>query len=522
MSEEKKITYVSILADESINDEFEKALDAIERKLGQHHPMFVGDKAIFSNEEFEVNSPIDSNIMIGYFQKGTREDINSAIREASNSFYEWSSLDWKERVRIIRNAADYLDQQKFLLAALITLEAGKNRYEALAEVGEGIDFLRYYSDIYEEHLGFTLQLSSYAPNEKCQSVLRPHGVWTVVSPFNFPIALAAGMASAALLTGNTIVLKPTSTAPFSGLKLYQAFVRSGVPSGAVNVITGPGQAFGEEIVKNPDVAGIAFTGSRDVGMWLYRNFSEKQAYPKPIVMELGSKNPTIVTSRADIDKAVEGVVKAAFGYGGEKCSATSRVYVHKKIFEKFTEAIRMKVDEIVVGDPRQKDVFFGPLINSRAFATYKDAINATEKVGGRIIAGGKVLDKGPFSRGYYVTPTIVTGIPQDHALMKDELFVPFLVVDTFESLEEALGKANDTEYGLTAGIFSEDPGEIEYFFKHIQFGVTYANRKGGSTTGAWPGAQPFGGWKGSGSTGRGVGGPYYMLSFLREQAQTRI
>jgi 1-pyrroline-5-carboxylate dehydrogenase len=522
MSEEKKITYVSLLADESINDEFEKALDFIETKLGQHHPMFVGDKAIFSNEEFDVRSPIDSDIVIGYFQKGTREDINSAISEARNSFYEWSSLDWKERVRIMRNAADYLDQQKFHLAALITLEAGKNRYEALAEVGEGIDFLRYYSDIYEEHLGFTLQLSSYAPGEKCQSVLRPHGVWTVVSPFNFPIALAAGMASAALLTGNTIVLKPTSTAPFSGLKLYQTFVRSGVPSGAVNVITGPGLAFGEEIVKNPDVAGIAFTGSRAVGMWLYRNFSAKQAYPKPIVLELGSKNPTIVTPHADIEKAVEGVVKAAFGFGGEKCSATSRVYVHTKIFEKFTEAIRMKVDEIVVGDPRKKDVFFGPLINSGAFATYKDAIDATEKEGGRIIAGGKVLEKGPFSRGYYVTPTVVTGIPQDHALMKDELFVPFLIVDTFESLEEALGKANDTEYGLTAGIFSEDPGEIDYFFRHIQFGVTYANRKGGSTTGAWPGAQPFGGWKGSGSTGRGVGGPYYMLSFLREQAQTRI
>jgi 1-pyrroline-5-carboxylate dehydrogenase len=525
MPERKKITYTSLLADESIHSRYEEALEAIAAKFGHRHPMFIGERGIFSNVEFEVRSPIDTDILIGYFQKGHEDDAKKAIEEAKKAQPDWMKKDWKERVRIFRNAAEHLEDKMFLLAALITYEAGKNRYEAIAEVSEAIDFLRYYCDVYEQHEGFVTPMTSSDPREKCLSMMRPHGLWAVISPFNFPIALAANMASAALLTGNTVVFKPTSVAPFSGLKLYQILIQSGVPPGVLNIVTGPGGPFGDVIVGHPDVDGIAFTGSREVGMWLHREFTARQPYPRPVVSEMGSKNPTIVTASADLQAAVEGVTRAAFGYGGQKCSATSRVYVQEEVASKFIFALKARVEALKVGDPREKDVFIGPVINEPALATYMDAVHMAKndiKNGGSIITGGKILDDGALARGFYATPTVVTGIPRGHRLFTDELFVPFLVVDTFTTLEEALHQANNTEYGLTAGIFSENTREISDFFDAIQFGVTYANRDGGSTTGAWPGAQPFGGWKGSGSTGRGVGGPYYLLSYMREQARTRL
>jgi 1-pyrroline-5-carboxylate dehydrogenase len=287
-------------------------------------------------------------------------------------------------------------------------------------------------------------------------------------------------------------------------------------------VTGPGTPFGEAAVSSPDVDGIAFTGSRDAGMWLLRHFSARQPWPKPIVAEMGSKNPVIVTAKADLGKAVEGVARAAFGYSGQKCSATSRVYVQAPVAGGFIRLLKERTEALKVGDPRERDVFLGPVIDAKAMKTFTDAVELSRKDGGKIITGGKVREEGPLSKGYYPEPTIVTGLPGGHPLERRELFVPFLLVDTFTTLEEALGRANDTEYGLTAGIFSEDEGEVETFFREIRSGVCYANRRGGATTGAWAGRQSFGGWKASGSTGKGIGGPWYLLSYLREQSQTRL
>jgi 1-pyrroline-5-carboxylate dehydrogenase len=287
------------------------------------------------------------------------------------------------------------------------------------------------------------------------------------------------------------------------------------------MITGPGKPFGAVAAAHPDVAGIAFTGSRDAGMWLQRNFSVRQPYPKPFVAEMGSKNPAIVTASADLDKAVEGVLKGAFGYSGQKCSATSRVYVEAAVASDFIERLRVKTEQVIVGDPRKSDVFVGPLIDQTALTKFTDAVKDGLADGGVVIAGGKVLRDGVWNQGCYVRPTIMTGLPRGHRLFNEELFVPFLLIDTITSLEEGLRESNDTEYGLTAGIFSENEGEVARFFASVQFGVCYANRRGGATTGAWPGVQPFGGWKASGVTGKGVGGPYYLLSYVREQTQTR-
>ncbi len=522
MAEQKRMACTSLRSDERIHGEYENALLEIERELGGRHPMYIGGREVEAPGEFEARSPIDTGILLGTFQEGNEDHARDGIAAAREAFDEWSQRDWKDRVRIIRSVADALEGRLFLLAALITYEAGKNRFEALAEVGEAIDMLRHYCDIYEKNDGYVRSMRSAAPDEVCRSVMRPYGVWAVISPFNFPIALAAGMIAAALLTGNTVVFKPTSKTPLSGVHLYRIFTGNGIPPGALNLVTGPGGPFGEVVVAHPDVAGIAFTGSRKVGMWLHRRFTELQPYPKPIVMEMGSKNPTIVTASADLDKAVEGVARAAFGYAGQKCSATSRVYVQRAVADRFVEALMVWIDEMETGDPRRREVFFGPLIDEHALNTYLRAIEEARRVGATLVAGGEVLERGLYAQGLYVRPALVTGLPRGHRLLREEFFVPFLAVETVDTLDEAIALANDTEYGLTAGIFSEDEAEIEEFFDRIRFGVCYSNRSGGATTGAWPGAQPFSGWKASGSTGRGVGGPYYLLSFVREQSQTRV
>ena len=257
-------------------------------------------------------------------------------------------------------------------------------------------------------------------------------------------------------------------------------------------------------------------------MRLFRRFHTEQPYPKPILMEMGSKNPTIVTAKADIPKAVEGTVRAAFGYGGQKCSATSRVYVQKEVKDRFLAALKERVEKVAVGDPREKGTFMGPVINAKAVDTFRKAVDDAKQAGARMVTGGSVLEGGKEQAGFYVSPTVVADLPEESRLVKDELFVPFVVVNGFSGLDEALQRANSTDYGLTAGIFTKDKKEIKKFFDGIKFGVTYANRSGGSTTGAWPGAQSFTGWKASGVTGKGVGSPYYLLTFLRDQSQTDV
>jgi 1-pyrroline-5-carboxylate dehydrogenase len=522
MQESGKVTYVSLETDESFHGEYEGALLAIEQEFGERYPMYIGGREVTTPREFEARSPIDPGILLGTFPEGGEEHARKGIAAANEAFRDWSCRDWRERVAIVRKTADAMEDRLFLLAALLTYEAGKTRYEALAEVSEAVDMLRYYCRVYEQNNGYIFPMRSPAPGEEVRSVMRPHGVWAVISPFNFPVALAAGMVTGALLTGNTVVFKPTSKTPLSGVNLYRLFVEGGVPAGAINLVTGHGDPFGEVVVAHPDVAGIAFTGSKAVGTWLEQQFATVQPYRKPVVAELGSKNPTIVTASADIEKAVEGVARAAFGFAGQKCSATSRVYVHSSVAERFLQALRDRADRMEVGDPRRRETAFGPLIDDDARLTFQKAVEEAIRDGGRLIAGGEVLDDGIYGRGVYVRPTVIADLAHGHPLFKEELFVPILAVGTFNSLDEALNLANATDYGLTAGIFTEDPAEIGYFFDRIRFGVVYANRRGGATTGAWPGAQPFGGWKASGSTGRGVGGPYYLLSFVREQAQTQV
>ncbi|MCD6029779.1 MAG: Aldehyde Dehydrogenase [Thermomicrobiales bacterium] len=519
MAVAEKITYTATPEQvESMHAAFDRALEEVRAELGQTYPLLIDGEERSGSETFEVRSPGDNEIVLGRFTAATKDDVNDAVAAARAAFPEWSHRPWQERVAIMRRVAELIRERKFRLAAILILEAGKNRVEAIGEVEEGADIVDEYASQMEAHEGFTRRLDSLDPRERNRSVLRPFGVWAVLAPFNFPNALSIGMSSGALLTGNTVVYKPASATPLSGYEMAKIYSDAGIPAGAFNYISGSGEAVGDPLTSHPDVDGVVFTGSREVGWDLYKEFSTN--FPKPCITELGGKNPTIVTRNADLDKAVEGVARSAFGYSGQKCSACSRVYVEEPVYDEFMERLTKRTQELIVGDPTDRDTYVGPVIDERAVKRYEDAVASAQ--GGNVRTGGKRLEGDIFDRGTYVAPTVVDGLSPDHDLFKTELFLPFIVVAPVKNLDEALAEANDTDYGLTAGIFTEDRGEIDTFFDQIEAGVVYANRSGGATTGAWPGSQSFAGWKASGSTGKGGLGPYYIQQFMREQSQTIV
>lgn len=505
----------------NITDEFhrkfDEAIELVKKDFGKNYPMIIGGKEIYSEKQFQVKSPADTRIIIANFPLATKEDVLSAIESANAAFPKWSLTPYQKRAQIFRECADAFSSDKFKLAAIMTFENGKNRLEAMGDIDEAIDFLRFYADLLEQNEGYSKETKSANPNEKTRSVLKPYGVWGIISPFNFPSAIAIGMTTGALLTGNTAILKPASDTPLSAYKFVEAIYHK-LPPAALNFVTGTGNIVGKAILESPLVDGIAFTGSKDVGMSGFRDFIEKR--PRPFVAEMGGKNPVIITESADLEKAAEGVMRAAFGYGGQKCSACSRVYVQKNVANQFLEKLVAKTKSLKIGYPWQKDVFLGPVINDAALKKF-ERITELAKKDGKIIYGGSVLKDSERQNGYFAEPTIVTGLPQEHELAREELFLPFVCVSQFENFDEAIKLANKTNYGLTAGIFSQDQNEVKAFFDKIEVGVTYANRATSATTGALVGSQPFVGWKDSGISGKGAGGAYYLLQFMREQTQTR-
>jgi 1-pyrroline-5-carboxylate dehydrogenase len=498
---------------------YDKAVEAVQRNLGRVFSMSInGEKWVSTGESTSRASPVDTTITVSQFPKGTRDDAKSAITAARNAFPKWSALPYRKRVQILHRAAALIIDRRYDLSAWMAFEVGKNRSEALAEVNEAAALIRYYCEQMEQNKGFVRALESPGPKQETFTVLKPYGVWAVIAPWNFPLALAAGMTAGALVTGNTVAFKPSSESPVLGYELARAYIDAGIPRGVFNFVTGPGATVGAEFQENNDVDGLVFTGSKSVGLDLYHQFA--RGFPKPVITEMGGKNPAIVASTADLDQAAEGVMRAAFGFGGQKCSACSRVYVDNRVKAKFLAELKGDTDKYVrVGDPTRKATFLGPLINNDAVETYMKTSDEARRDGGRFVSGGNQLNRGEFSKGYYVEPAIVDALPPDHRIFKEELFVPFLVVAGVDSFEEAMKLANDSEYGLCAGIYTKDRDERQCFFDHIEAGVTYSNRRAGATTGAWPGVNSFGGWKGSGSTGKSGLGPYYLPQFMREQSQ---
>ncbi|MGI0083576.1 MAG: aldehyde dehydrogenase family protein [Nitrososphaerales archaeon] len=504
--------------EEEFHSLYEKAVESVKKDFGKTYPMMIAGKNVFSSEgTFDDTSPSDTRIVLGNFQKGTKEDAKKAVEAAEKAFGGWSEAGYQARVTIFRKAADLMSQGKFKLAAEMTFENGKNRFESIADVDEAIDMLRYYAEELEINRGFEKPMGTMQAGEHAKSVLKPYGVWSVIAPFNFPLAIATGMTTGATITGNTVVLKPASDTPLMSFELSMILERAGLPSGVLNFVTGPGSTVGQELVENEDVSGVVFTGSWDVGSKSLVEFQNSS--PRPFIAEMGGKNATIVTRKADLGNAVEGVVRGAFGYGGQKCSAGSRVYVQSEVKEEFLRKLVERVSQIKIGDPSEREIFLGPVVNEKAYKNYQiDVAKAKEE--GRVLYGGETIRGDDLSHGYFVKPTIVVDTPESGYLVRNELFVPILVVQQFETLEEAIAKVNNVDYGLTSGIFSKDRDEINTFFSKASAGVLYANRASGSTTGAVVGVQPFVGWKHSGSSGKGAGGPYYLQQFMHEQSQT--
>jgi 1-pyrroline-5-carboxylate dehydrogenase len=515
-----RITYATMSADnEALHAAYEKGLEVAKSWLGQKHPFSVNGEAREGETYDEERSPIDRDIVIGRFARASVRDVNDAVAAAKAFSAEWSGMPWRERVTILRRVAEAISDRVFELAALMAIEVGKSRLEALGDVEETADLIRYYCKSLEDNDGFQFQMDRLSEQEDNRSVLRPFGVWAVVSPFNFPMALAGGPAGGALVAGNTVVLKPSHQSYFTAHKLHEAMRAGGVPAGAFHLVTGPGSTLGKALYEHPDVAGLTFTGSSEVGMQIYKNFARE--YPKPAICEMGGKNPAIVTAKADLDKAAEGVMRSAFGYSGQKCSACSRVYVERPVYDRFIERLRERASRLRVGNPLERQVYTGPVINEGAVETFEKAVEDVKAGGGRVLLGGGRILEGDLHRGHFVQPTIVEA-PLDNRVWKEELFVPFVAVAPVDSLDEAIRLANDTEYGLTAGLYSQDQTEIDTFLNAIQAGVVYVNRKAGATTGAWPGMQPFGGWKGSGTTGKAGGGLFYLQQYLREQSRAIV
>jgi 1-pyrroline-5-carboxylate dehydrogenase len=426
-------------------------------------------------------------------------------------------------VQTLRRAVALIEERVFFIAAALSLEVGKNRMESLGEAQETADLIAYYCDEMERNDGFVKAMQSDPlPNfvSENRSVLKPHGVWLVIAPFNFPLALAGGPAGAALVTGNTVVFKSASATPWSGRLLADAFRDAGVPAGAVNFVTGPGASLGDALARHPGVAGVTFTGSHEVGMNLYRTIAAGR-WPRPCIAEMGGKNAAIVTRHANLSEAAAGIARSAFGLSGQKCSACSRVYVEHAVFNDWVSALHAITAEIGVGDPTRRENWMGPVIDAAAVARFEDAV-AQINAGtvGSVVHGGVRLDHGDLAHGHYCAPTIARA-PLAHRMWQTELFLPLVMVAPVSSLDEAIAHANASAYGLTAGFYG-NADETERFFAEIEAGVCYANRPQGATTGAWPGFQPFGGWKGSGSTGKAGGSLYYLPQYMREQSQTRV
>ena len=518
-----KITYATLGGDslDELHRELDAAIAAAPQTFGREHLLYINGRHLKADAQFDDRSPIDTSIAIGTFQKGNREHAKSAVVAARAAYPAWAALSWQDRLAFVRRIADAIRHHRYELSALMGYEVGKNRLECVGDVEEAADLMAYYCDQIEHHNGFVEKMGTLGPGEDNMSVLRPYGVWAVISPFNFPLALAAGPAGGALAAGNTVVFKPASDTPLLGAKLAEMVVEANLPPGVFNFVTGPGSTVGQELIDNDGIDGIVFTGSKDVGLKLIRD-NAARTVPRPLIIEMGGKNPAIIASSADIDKATDGVMRSAFGAQGQKCSACSRVYVQKDVRDKFVQLLVEKTRRIKIGNPLDRDVWMGPVINEAAVRTYLSAIERAKKDGGNILAGGRRITEPPFDRGYFVEPTIIDGLPSGHPLFSEELFVPIMVIAGVMTLDQALELANRTEYGLTAGIYSENEDELKTFFDRIQAGVTYANRRAGATTGAWPGINPFGGWKASGSTGRGTGGPYYVQQFMREQSRVRV
>ena len=489
---------------------FKAALARIEKSLPIRGKNRVGGKAYGASKRFDSVNPCDFRQVIGSFPEGTPADAARAIDAATNAFPSWSRLPATERSAFVLRVAAILRRRKHEFSAMMVLEESKAWSEADGDTAEAIDFCEFYAREMER-LDLPQPLTPY-PGEENELRHIPLGVCVVIPPWNFPLAILCGMTTAALVAGNTVVLKPSSDAAGIATMFIEACEEAGVPDGVLNFLTGGGSTVGNALVESPKARLIAFTGSRDVGIQI----SEKagrvvpgQIWIKRAILEMGGKDFILVDETADVEDAATGIVSAAFGFQGQKCSACSRVIVHRKVHADLLERIVAKTRALTVGDVRDPKNAVGAVINARAQKTILDYV-AVGKKEGRVVVGGKAGPK----QGYFVMPTVVDGVRPSARLACEEIFGPVLAVLKVRSFEEGVAVANDSEYGLTGSLYSRDRERLLTGKRDLHVGNLYLNRK---CTGALVGVHPFGGFNMSGTDSK-AGGREYLYLFTQQKA----
>lgn len=489
------------------------ALKSVAAELGKDYDLVLGGERVSTPEKLISYNPGDKEQVVGCFSKADPELAERAIADAEKAFPSWSRTPAGERVRLLVEWARTLRERKFEYAAWMVYEVGKTWAEADADVAEAIDFAEFYA---REMLRLARPRRLVpVPGEKNYLEYIPLGVGIIIPPWNFPLAIAAGMTLAAIAAGNTVVLKPSSDAPTIAYKLFEALEQAGMPPGVVNFLPGPGAAVGDVLVKHPRTRFVAFTGSKDVGLRineLAAQHAPGQLWVKRAVLEMGGKDAIVVDSEADLELAAEGVTASAFGFQGQKCSACSRVIVVETVYDDFLAKLKDRVEQLRVGPPEDPASDLGPVINAKAKAAILEYIRAGEKEGRTLTGGGEAP-----GAGHFIKPTVIADVAPDARIAQEEIFGPVLAVIRAANFDEALEIANNTEYGLTGAVYSKNRRRLKKAAAQFHVGNLYFNRK---CTGALVGAHPFGGFNMSGTDSK-AGGYDYLLLFTQAKTLAR-
>ena len=487
-------------------EEFQQALDEVRERFGEDYPLVINGKSVDSRSHLVSRNPSNKSEVLGKVASATVDQAEQAIESARRAWPEWRRIDPDHRAEYLELIAAGMRNRRFELAAWMVFESGKPWKEADADVAEAIDFCTYYALAMRE-LDAVLQVDY--PGEENSLSYRPRGVAVVIAPWNFPLAILTGMTVAALVTGNTVIMKPAEQSSIIAAKLMEIIRDSGLPNGAVNFLPGIGEDIGPTLTGSPDVDLIAFTGSRDVGLSIFQQAAEtspNQFGIKQVIAELGGKNAMIIDNDADLDDAVQGVVSSAFNYAGQKCSACSRVIVLKDVYEAFVERLRNATESLTVGPADQPGIDYGPVIDEDAFERINDYIEIGKDECESILVPDQDLPE----QGYFIGPHIFGVEDIEERLVQEEIFGPVLVVLKARNLDHAFTLANSTDYALTGGVYSRSPKTLQRAKEEFLVGNLYLNR---NVTGALVQRHPFGGFRMSG-IGSKAGGPDYLQQFM--------
>src|SRR5215467_1863558 len=484
------------------------ALEKVRGQLGRECDLIIGGKHVKTTDKIRSLNPAKPSQVIGIHQKAGKEHVEPAMNAALKAFETWSRTSVEERASLLFRVGDLLRERKFEFMSWLVFEVSKNWAEADADIAETIDFCEFYS---REALRLAkAETPVQLPGERDHLMYIPLGVGAVIPPWNFPCAIMAGMTLASIVCGNTVVLKPSSDSPTIAAKFVELLEECGMPEGVVNFCPGGGATFGDAIVAHPKTRYIAFTGSREVGLHIHQAAASQgpgQIWIKRTILEMGGKDAIIVDADADIDSAVEGVAQAAFGFQGQKCSACSRAIVDERVYDKFLQMLKARVEQIKVGDPAE-NANMGAVINEGSMKTILGYIEQGKK-DGRIITGGERATEA--GDGYFIRPTVIADIQPKSKLEQEEIFGPVLAVVKARGFDHALEIANDTEFGLTGAVYTKSRDKIDRAIREFHVGNLYINRK---CTGAMVGAHPFGGFNMSGTDSKS-GGPDYLYLFTQ-------